>query len=65
MVKFTGKNTDNRLVIVNQLGQVILDQMTGGNQQVNINTSEYARGVYALRVYGDNGVTEKKFIKVD
>jgi PKD repeat protein len=65
MVKFAGKTADNRLVIVNQLGQVILDQMTGGDQQVTINTSEYAKGVYALRVYGDNGVTEKKFIKVD
>jgi PKD repeat protein len=64
-VNFAGKNTDNRLVIVNQLGQVICDQMTGGNQQVIINTSEYAIGVYAIRVYGENGVIEKKFIKID
>ncbi len=64
-VRFAGKNTDNRLVIVNQLGQVILDRMTGGSQQLLINTSEYAKGAYALRVYGENGVTEKKFIKID
>lgn len=64
-VRFAGKNTDNRLVIVNQLGQVILERMTGGSQQLIINTSEYAKGVYALRVYGENGVIEKKFIKID
>jgi hypothetical protein len=42
---------------------VICDQMTGGNQKVTINTGEYAMGVYAIRVYGANGVVEKKFIK--
>jgi PKD repeat protein len=64
-VSFAGKNTDCKLIIVNQLGQVILDRMTGDGQQLIINTSEYAKGVYALRVYGANGVTEKKFIKFD
>jgi PKD repeat protein len=65
MIKFAGKNVDNRIVIVNQLGQVICDQMTDGTQQVTINTSEYAKGVYALRVYGENGVAERKFIKAE
>jgi hypothetical protein len=53
------------MIIVNQLGQVICDQMTGGSQQVIMNTSGYASGVYALRVYTENGFVEKKFIKVD
>jgi len=65
VIRFAVKNTDSRMVIVNQLGQVICDQMTGGSQQVIINTSAYAKGVYALRVYGENGVTEKKFIKAE
>lgn len=65
MVRFAGTNSDNRLIIVNQLGQVVCDMMSGDNQQVNINTSEYAQGVYVLRLFGENGVTEKKFVKVD
>ncbi len=65
VVNFAGKNSDNRMLIVNQLGQVILDMMTGGEKQVTINTSDYAKGVYAIRIVAENGVKEKKFIKVD
>jgi PKD repeat protein len=65
MVQFAGKAVDTRLTIVNQLGQVVLDQMTGGSQKVSINTSDYATGIYALRVYGENGMVEKKFIKAE
>jgi PKD repeat protein len=62
VVKFAA-NADSRMVIMNQLGQVILDQMTGGSQQVIVNTSSYANGVYLLRVYGENSTVDKKFIK--
>jgi hypothetical protein len=65
VIRFEGKNTDCRMMIVNQLGQVVLDQMTGGSKQMNINTSEYALGVYAVRIFNDDGVVEKKFVKVD
>lgn len=62
-IQFAEQNRNSRMIIVNQLGQVICDRMTGGDQQVNINTSEYSSGVYAIRIYGENGVVEKKFIK--
>jgi hypothetical protein len=65
MVRFAGQPADSRIVVVNQLGQRMFDQMSGGGQQIMINTAEYAKGVYALRVYGENGVTEKKFIKAE
>jgi PKD repeat protein len=65
VIRFEGKTTDTRIMIVNELGQVVYDHMTGGNQQVNINTSEYAMGIYAVRIYGENSVTEKKFIKAE
>lgn len=65
VIRFEGKNTDCRMMIVNQLGQVVLDQMTGGSKQMNINTSEYALGVYAVRIFNDDRVVEKKFVKVD
>jgi hypothetical protein len=64
-VRFGGQASDYRIVILNQLGQVVYDKMTGGEQKMIINTSEFASGIYALRVYGENELTEKKFIKID
>lgn len=65
MIQFAGQSRNSRMIVVNQLGQVICDRMTGGDQQVIINTSDYSIGVYAIRIFGENGVVEKKFIKVD
>jgi PKD repeat protein len=64
-IQFAGKHADSRMVIVNMLGQEVCDQMTGGSQQVIINTSDYSKGVYMLRMFGENDVMVKKFIKVE
>ncbi len=64
-IKFTGKTSDTKVVIVNELGQMVYNTMTGADQQISINTSDFAKGIYAVRIYGENGVTEMKFIKVE
>lgn len=64
-VRFDGKPYDCRVVVVNLLGQVIYDKMTGGSGLVLINTSSFSRGVYAMRIYGENGVIERKFVKAE
>jgi PKD repeat protein len=64
VISFAGKNNNSRMVIVNQLGQVVCDRMTGEEQQVIINTSGLAEGVYVLRILDEEQVTVKKFLKV-
>jgi hypothetical protein len=39
--------------------------MLAGEEQVIINTSELASGIYYIRVTEQGNVTDKKFIKVD
>ncbi|MCK9399200.1 MAG: PKD domain-containing protein [Bacteroidales bacterium] len=65
IIRFAGQAADSRIVIINQLGQVLYDHQTDGNQQFVINTSTLSRGVYGLRMYGENGNSERKFIKVE
>jgi len=65
VIRFAGQAADSRVVIMDQLGQVIYTRQTGGSQQFAINTSSLAKGVYVLRIYGDKGVSERKVIKVD
>ena len=64
VIRFAGQAADSRVVILNQLGQVIYDQQTGTSQQFVINTSSLSKGVYVLRIYGEKGVSERKVIKV-
>ncbi len=65
VIRFAGQLEDNRVVVVNQLGQVVFDHMTGGSKQYTINTSSLSQGVYMLRIYGTKGVSERKVIKVE
>ncbi|HOX77050.1 MAG TPA: Omp28-related outer membrane protein [Bacteroidales bacterium] len=65
MISFTGKTTNCRMVILNQLGQVMIDQMTGNNKQISVNTSMLSKGLYSIVVYTDNGLIEKKFVKTE
>jgi PKD repeat protein len=65
VIRFNGKNTDRNLVIMNQLGKVVFSEMLAGEEQVIINTSELASGIYYIRVTEQGNVTDKKFIKVD
>lgn len=65
MISFTGKTANSRMVILNQLGQVMVDQMTGNDKQMTVNTSMLAKGIYSVVVYMDNGLMEKKFIKTE
>jgi PKD repeat protein len=65
VIRFAGQAADRRVVVVNQLGQVIYDHMTGGSQHFTVNTSSLSKGVYMLRVYGENGISERKFIKAE
>jgi hypothetical protein len=65
IIRFADQAADSRVVIVNQLGQILYDQETNGSQQFVINTSSLARGIYALRIYGENGNSERKFVKVN
>jgi PKD repeat protein len=65
VIRFAGQPADSRIVIINQLGQVLYDYQTNGNQHFVINTSSMSKGVYVLRIYGEGGSSERKFIKVD
>jgi PKD repeat protein len=65
VIRFAGKTTDNRLVVINQLGQVLTDLQTDGKQQFIVNTSSFARGVYVVRIFVDGNSSERKFVKVD
>jgi PKD repeat protein len=65
MVRFAGQAANSRVVVMNQLGQVLYDHETNGSQQFVINTSSLSKGVYVLRIYGDKGNSERKFVKVD
>jgi PKD repeat protein len=65
IIRFAGQAANNRVVIMNQLGQVLYDHETNGNQLFVINTSSLSKGVYVLRIYGEKGNSERKIIKVD
>lgn len=65
VIRFAGQAANNRVVVMNQLGQVLYDHETNGSQQFMINTSSLAKGVYVLRIYGEKGNSERKFVKAD
>jgi PKD repeat protein len=65
VIRFASQESNNRVVINNQLGQVLYDHETNGSQQFVINTSTLSKGIYAIRIYGEGGSSEKKFVKVD
>lgn len=65
MIRFAAQAANNRVVIMNQLGQVLYDYETNGSQQFVINTSSLSKGVYVLRIYGEKGNSERKFVKVE
>jgi PKD repeat protein len=65
VIRFAGQAANNRVVVMNQLGQILYDHETNGSQQFVINTSSLAKGVYVLRIYGEGSTAERKFVKVD
>jgi PKD repeat protein len=65
VIRFAGQAANNRVVVMNHLGQVLYNHETNGSQQFVINTSILAKGVYVLRIYGEKGNSERKFVKID
>jgi PKD repeat protein len=65
IIRFEGQAANSRVVVMNQLGQVLYDHETNGSQQFVINTSTLSKGVYVLRIYGEGNTAERKFVKID
>jgi PKD repeat protein len=65
VIRFADKTSGNRLVVINQLGQVLTDLQTDGKQQFIVNTSSFARGVYVVRIFVEGNSSERKFVKID
>ena len=52
-----------KVEIYTVLGAKVLEQDFINTQKVNINTTEFPRGLLIVKVYGANGVKEKKILK--
>ena len=48
-----------RLVVVNELGQVVFDAETNGDTET-LNMSQFGVGVYMVRIYTENGMSVKR-----
>ena len=57
----TNSNTEQRLEILNLIGQTIYT--TYINKKATINTSVFAKGVYILKLSSDKETVVRKFIK--
>ncbi len=57
----TNLNTEQRLEIVNLIGQTIYT--TNINKKATINTSAFAKGVYILKLSSDKETVVRKFVK--
>ena len=57
----TNSNTEQRLEIVNLIGQTVYTNII--NRKAAINTSAFANGVYFLKLYTDKETVVKKFVK--
>ena len=57
----TNSNTEHRLEIINLLGQAIYTTYIG--RKSIINTSNYACGLYFLKIYTDKEIVVRKFVK--
>jgi PKD repeat protein len=64
IIRFAGQ-ANSKVVIMNQLGQILYNHETSGSQQFVINTSALSKGIYVVRIYGEGGSSERKFVKVD
>jgi hypothetical protein len=51
----------NRVEICNMLGQVVYSANVSGNA-TTVNTSNYAKGNYIVKMYTDNGIATKKLV---
>ena len=57
----TNFNEEHRLEVINLLGQTIYTTYIG--RKSIINTSNYSCGLYILKIYTDNEIVVKKFVK--
>ena len=56
--------TNATLEITNVLGNVVLiESVKSDEKNIKINVSDFAKGVYFVKVFNDKGVTVKKFVK--
>ena len=60
----TNTSDINEVVISNVAGQEILKIKTQNSDNLEINTSEFTKGLYFISLYKDNGVAVGKFIKL-
>jgi hypothetical protein len=49
--------------VVDVVGKVLQSQETRTRNQVNVNVSSLAPGIYFVRVRGENGITVRRFVK--
>ena len=57
----TNSNTEQRLEIVNLIGQTVYTNII--NRKAVINTSAFANGMYILKLYTDKETVVRKFVK--
>ena len=57
----TNSNTEQRLEILNLIGQTVYTNII--NKKATINTSDFANGVYILKLSSDKETVVKKFVK--
>ncbi|MBI9037097.1 MAG: T9SS type A sorting domain-containing protein [Bacteroidales bacterium] len=51
----------NRIVIVNSIGRIMYDRIVNNNM-IDINTEGFSKGVYIVKIYGDNEVNNRQVI---
>lgn len=52
-----------RITVIDAFGQSVYDYETSGSAKEQINMTRFASGVYMVRVYTDNGIINKQFLK--
>ena len=51
----------NNIVVINQLGQVVIDQQVSGNA-ISVNTSQLQKGIYFVKIKSQAGESTQKLI---
>ena len=60
-ISIQSKSTMNRIVIVNSIGQVKFDKLVN-DKLTNINTEDFIKGVYIIKIYCDNEINNRLII---
>ena len=53
----------NRIVVVNEMGQVVYDVNVNDSTAI-LNMGQYGAGVYMIRIYAENGMSVKRLTVV-